>query len=55
MHEVLSLARVELIDVDLDLELIDRYGDRVPVVEDASGTVIDEGIITKEALSAYQE
>ncbi len=47
--------RVSLIDVDLDLQLLERYTDRVPVIESEDGTVIDEGNVSEETLSAYLE
>jgi len=53
-REVFGEDRVTLIDVDLDLALLERYTDRVPVIETPDGTVIDEGIISEEKLSAYQ-
>jgi hypothetical protein len=43
---------VEIVDIDLDLELLERYNYRVPVVEDAAGTTIDEGIVDRAVLSA---
>jgi hypothetical protein len=45
--------RIELVDIDLDLALIEEYNDRVPVIEDLDGTIIDEGIINEEVLRAY--
>ncbi len=50
---VFGSASIELIDVDLDLSLLEKYTDRVPVIEDADGTVIDEGIIDEEVLMEY--
>lgn len=50
---VFDRARIELIDVDLDLALLRKYGDRVPVIEDSDGTIIDEGVISEEVLRAY--
>ena len=52
-RDVFGPTSIELIDVDLDLTLLERYTDRVPVVEDADGTVIDEGIIDEEVLTSY--
>ena len=51
--QVFGSANLELIDVDLDLRLLERYGDRVPVIEDAGGVIIDEGIIDKNLLRKY--
>ena len=57
LNRVNSLARrygvdVEIIDIDLDLDLLERYNHRVPVIEDANGSVIDEGIVDASVLSA---
>ena len=52
-YQVFDPATIELIDVDLDLSLLERYTDRVPVIEDADGTIIDEGIIQERTLRAY--
>lgn len=52
---VFDSARIELVDVDLDLALLETYGDRVPVIEDANGVVIDEGIIDESVLRAHVE
>jgi hypothetical protein len=41
---------VTLVDVDLDLDLIERYTDRVPVIETVDGIVIAEGIVEESAL-----
>ena len=51
--QVFGSAGLELIDVDLDLALLQEYGDRVPVIEDTNGTTIDEGIIDKNVLRDY--
>jgi hypothetical protein len=32
---------------------LERYSDRVPVIEDSDGTIIDEGIIDKNVLRDY--
>jgi Glutaredoxin-like domain (DUF836) len=45
--------RITLVDIDLDLDLLEDYSDRVPVIETLDGAVIDEGIITECALRAY--
>lgn len=52
-RDVFGPASLELIDVDLDLKLLERYSDRVPVIEDSEGTIIDEGIISEEVLAEY--
>ena len=52
---VFDPAIIQLIDVDLDLSLLERYTDRVPVIEDSNGTIIDEGIIDEAVLRAYAE
>ena len=51
--QVFGSVSLELIDVDLDLALLQEYGDRVPVIEDANGTIIDEGIIDENVLRDY--
>jgi glutaredoxin len=43
---------IETIDIDLDLELLERYDHRVPVIETADGSVIDEGIVETSVISA---
>ncbi len=52
-RSVFGDAGVELIDVDLDLALLERYNDRVPVIETAGVTVIDEGRISESRLRAF--
>ena len=52
-RDVFGPASLELIDVDLELALLEFYTDRVPVIEDSDGSVIDEGIISEEVLAAY--
>jgi hypothetical protein len=43
---------VEVVDVDLDLDLLERYGELVPVVLDATGQVLAAGPLTsREARS----
>ena len=54
-RSVFGDGRVTLIDVDLDMALLERYTDRVPVIETGEGTVIDEGLISEETLRAYLE
>jgi hypothetical protein len=51
--QVFVSASLELIDVDLDLALLQRYGDRVPVIEDLNATIIDEGMIDRNVLQDY--
>ena len=57
LDQVEPLARrygigIELVDIDLDLELLERYNHRVPVIEAGDGSVIDEGIVETSVLSA---
>ncbi len=42
---------IEVIDIDLDLELLERYDHRVPVVEGPDGAVIDEGNVDRSVLA----
>ena len=42
--------RISLVDVDLDLDLLERFDTRVPVIVADDGTVIDEGIIDAKVL-----
>jgi Glutaredoxin-like domain (DUF836) len=51
--DVFGADHVRLIDVDLDLGLLERYTDRVPVIEAEDGAVIDEGIIDTRTLKSY--
>jgi len=51
--EVFGAGHVSLIDVDLNLDLLGRYTDRVPVIETEDGTVIDEGLIDSQTLMSY--
>jgi len=51
--DVFGADHVRLIDVDLDLGLLEKYTDRVPVIEAEDGTVIDEGIIDTRTLKSY--
>ncbi len=44
---------IEIIDIDLDLALLERYNDRVPVLEAAPGDVIDEGRIDPEIVARH--
>lgn len=50
---VFGSGNVELVDIDLDLTLLEKYTDRVPVIETTDGEVIAEGVITEKALSNY--
>lgn len=54
-RSVFGATRVTLVDIDLDLELLDRYTDRVPVIETSRGEVIDEGIITEGSLRGFMD
>jgi thiol-disulfide isomerase/thioredoxin len=45
-------ATIEIVDIDLDLELLERYNHRVPVIESADGSVIDEGIVDASVITA---
>lgn len=45
-------VRIDIIDIDLDLELLGMYNDRVPVIERSDGTVIAEGIIDIKAVES---
>lgn len=48
-EEALALVRrhagvpVEVVDIDLDLDLLERYNDLVPVVIDSTGRVLATG------------
>jgi hypothetical protein len=53
VRKVFAPVDIELIDVDLDLALLERYGDRVPVIEDSDGMIIDEGIVSEAVLRDY--
>lgn len=53
VHSVFGEDQVTLIDVDLDLELMEKYTNRVPVIETSEGVVIDEGIIEQSTLRAF--
>jgi len=52
-NEVFGADSVSLIDVDLDLDLLERYTDRVPVIETEDGMVIDEGLIDSQTLQSF--
>lgn len=52
-EKVFDVTHVTQVDVDLDLELMERYTDRVPVIETEDGVVIDEGIISESALREF--
>jgi hypothetical protein len=47
---VFGETALTLVDVDLELELLEKYTDRVPVIETVDGIVIAEGIIEESAL-----
>jgi len=47
---VFGETALTLVDVDLDLELLEKYTDRVPVIETVDGIVIAEGIVEESAL-----
>lgn len=53
-RSVFGEDRVTLVDVDLDLELMERYTNRVPVIETEDGVVIDEGVITEHSLRVFR-
>ena len=50
---VFGSDHVDLVDVDLDLDLLERYTARVPVIETEDGEVIDEGIIEESTLRSF--
>lgn len=50
---VFGEANITFVDVDLDLELMETYTDRVPVIETVDGTVIDEGIVEESTLRGF--
>ena len=52
-ERVFGAGYVELVDVDLDMGLMERYTERVPVIETEDGVVIDEGIISESALREF--
>lgn len=54
-YSVFGEDQTTLVDVDLDLGLLERYTDRVPVIETEDGTVIDEGLIRESVLRSYVE
>jgi hypothetical protein len=47
---VFGETALTLVDVDLELELLEKYTDRVPVIETVDGIVIAEGIVEESAL-----
>jgi len=49
-RSVFGDANVALVDVDLDLELLGKYTNRVPVIETVDGAVVAEGAIVEESL-----
>lgn len=50
---VFGTENVTLVDVDLDLALLEKYTDRVPVVEMHGGVVIAEGVVTEATLRRF--
>ena len=50
---VFGADHVDLVDVDLDLDLLERYTARVPVIETDDGELIDEGIIEESILRSF--
>jgi hypothetical protein len=50
---VLGEENVELVDIDLDLSLMEKYTNRVPVVETSDGVLVAEGIVTESALREF--
>ena len=46
-------VRIDLIDIDLDLALLEMYNDRVPVIEAENGDVIDEGIVEADVVRKF--
>ncbi len=54
-RSVFGVEAVILVDVDLDLDLLDRFDYRVPVISADDGTVIDEGRVEESVLRSYLE
>ena len=52
-ERVFGAGHVALVDVDLDMTLMERYTDRVPVIETENGVVIDEGLIEESTLRSF--
>jgi hypothetical protein len=52
-YSVFGTESVTLVDVDLDLDLLGKYTDRVPVVETHNGAVIAEGVVTEATLRRF--
>jgi hypothetical protein len=52
-RSVFGEDQITLVDVDLDLELMKKYTNRVPVIETEDGVVVDEGVVTEEALRVF--
>ncbi len=44
---------ITLVDIDLDLMLMEKYTNRVPVLESEGGEAIAEGIITESELEGF--
>ncbi len=53
-RSVFGEDQITLVDVDLDLELMEKYTNRVPVIETEDGVVIDEGVITEHSLRVFR-
>jgi hypothetical protein len=49
---VFGEADITLVDVDLDLALLEKYTNRVPVIETIDGRVVAEGVIQESTLRA---
>jgi len=43
---------LKIVDIDLDLDLLERYNYRVPVIEGVDGEVIDEGFVDRSVLKS---
>jgi thiol-disulfide isomerase/thioredoxin len=43
---------IEVVDIDLDLALLEKYNDRVPVIE-YDDHVVAEGIVDIDAVATY--
>jgi hypothetical protein len=52
---VFGEGNVMLVDVDLDLSLLEKYTDRVPVIETSTGQVVDEGVISAPSLREFAD
>jgi hypothetical protein len=54
-RSVFGEGNVMLVDVDLELSLLEKYTDRVPVIETSTGQVVDEGVISASSLREFAE